>query len=496
MAKNTLLLYFRMLLLLFVGLFTSRIVLQCLGVEDYGTYNVVYSVIMMFTVLSNSINSSVSRFLAYEIGTGDGDRLKNVFSGAVIIQIGMCVLMVVLAETLGLWYFHNGLNIPEGRSDSAMWVFQASVILLAIQLMSLPFNCAIIAHEDMKAFAGISLLEGFLKLAIALILLYSGADKLILYAILMASVALIVRITYALYCKRHYQETLGALSWDWQTIRSMLSLGAWSFTAQGVGVFNTQGVNLLTNSFFGVAVNAARGVAGQIENITRQFVSNFLTALNPLITKTWAEGNRDYCFELVRKGCKFSFLIALLIAVPFIFESEFILSVWLGRVPEGAAVFTTLTILCVLSDMMSNSLAQLVIANGRVARYYVITSCVSALTFLLSWLAFANGMPAYLSYCLSVAVFCIIAIIRLMAVSRMCGFPVLPFVRETVYPVLIVSAGSVIATWLPCHFMTGGIVRSCVCIVVALVSVCVLSFALALTPGERQYVVERFRIRR
>jgi len=485
-----------MLLLMFIGLFTSRIVLKCLGAQDYGTYNAVYSVIMMFTVLSGGVSNAVSRFLAFEIGAKNEDGLRKAFSSAVVIQIGMSILMVILAETLGLWYFFNKLNLPDGRMDAAMWVFQASVVILATQLMSLPFNCTFIAHEDMKAFAKISLLEGFLKLTIAASLLLASADKLKVYAVLMAGVAVAVRISYAVYSKKHFSETRGTLNPDRKVILSMLSFSAWSFTAQGVGVFNTQGVNLLVNNFFGVALNAARGIATQVETITRQFISNFLTALNPLIIKTWAEDNRAYCFELVRKGCKYSFLIALIIAMPFLFESSFILQVWLGQVPKSAPVFTTLAIFCVMADMMSNSLAQLILANGKIALYYAITSSISTLTFLLSWLAFTNGLPAYISYCLAITVLTIIAVVRLFAAKKLCGFPIMIFLKETVFPTLAVAGCSALLTWIPFHFLSDGVVKSLICISIALLSTCALSYAIALTEGERRYVLERLKIKK
>jgi len=294
-ARNTVLLYVRMLLLMLIGLFTSRVVLKALGVEDYGTYNVTYSIIMMFSLLSNSIGTSIGRFIAYEIGSGDKEKIKRVFSSAIFIQTGLVILLFLLAETVGLWYLNEKVNIPEGRESAAFWVFQVSAVMLAIQLLSTPFNCTIIAHEDMKAFAWVSIVEGILKLTIAIFLIHTSWDKLIVYATLMMSVALIIRLIYAFYCKKHFEETCGKLVWDKGTIIAMLKFGGWSTAAYGVGVFNTQGVNLISNTAFGVQINSVRGIAGQVENIVKQFVANFLTALNPLITKTWAHGNKEYC---------------------------------------------------------------------------------------------------------------------------------------------------------------------------------------------------------
>lgn len=478
-----------MLFLMLIGLYTSRVVLKTLGVDDYGTYNVVYSVIMMFTVISNSISTSIGRFLAFEIGAGDKEKLKKVFSSAIFIQAGLVILLFLLAETVGLWYLNEKIVIPEGRETAAFWVFQASAIMLAVQLFSIPFNSTIVAHEDMKAFAWISIIEGALKLAVALILIFTSWDKLIVYAILMMSVALTVRFIYAIYCKKHFEESSGALVFDKKTILPMLSLGAWSFTAHGVGVFNTQGVNLVSNAYFGVGINAIRGIAGQVENIVRQFVTNFLTALNPLIIKTWAEGNQDYCFALVRKGCKFCFLIVLLFVTPFIFESDFILHIWLGDVPEGAALFTCLAIICVMMDFMSNSLAQLMIANGKVGKYYIVTSAVSSLTFIGTIIAFHKGASPQTAYYISASILLVISVTRLIFTNRYCSFPVLPFLKEVVFPIILATSFSILTIWIfSLFFSINNNFMHCVRIIVSMISVCVLSYFIALTNGEKDYI--------
>lgn len=487
-AKNTLLLYFRMFLLMLVGLLTSRVVLHSLGVDDYGTYQVVYSAVMMFTVLSNGISGSISRYLAFEIGKGSPENLRKVFSSAIAIQVGLCIVLFILAESVGLWYVRNKINIPEGRGDAAMWVFQTSVLYLAVQLMSIPFNCAIVAHEDMKAFAWVSILEGLLKLGIALALYLTTSDKLKVYSVLMLAVAFAIRGIYASFCKRHYEETRGKPEPDRKTVRQLLSLGAWSFIAHGVGVFNTQGVNLLSNSFFGVTINAVRGIAGQVENIVRQFASNFLTALNPLIIKTWAEGDKEYCFELVRKGCKFCFLIVLLFAVPFLFESDFILRVWLGDFPDKAPLFASLAIICVMMDFMSNSLAQLMLANGRVGWFYSVTSAISSLTFIGTFIAFSCGAAPQAAYYITASVFLAVAVTRLIFTKAQCGFSVKPFIKEVVIPLSSATALSVFLIWISSLLISFDTnLMHCVRILSAMALVCIASYFLVLTGGERAY---------
>jgi len=493
-ARNTVFLYIRMLLLMFIGLFTSRVVLNALGVEDYGTYNVVNSIVMMFTVISNSISTSIGRFLAYEIGSGDARRLKKVFSSAIFIQTGFCILLFILAETVGLWYLNNKIVIPQGREDAAFWVYQASVVMLAVQLFSIPFNSTIIAHEDMKAFALISMLEGLFKFAVAFILYLAVFDKLVLYAILMVALAVVIRSIYAVYCRLHFPESRNPLVWDIDTIRPMMSMGAWSFTAHGIGVFNTQGINLLSNASFGVCINAVRGIAGQIENIVKQFVTNFLTALNPLITKTWAEGGKDYCFSMVRKGCKFSYLIVLFFLVPFVFEADFILKLWLVNVPEATSIFSILAIVCVMIDMMSNSLAQLIVSNGKVALYYIVTSVISALTFFGSWIAYRHGFPAESCYYISAGVLFVIAMARLVIAKKLCGFPIRPFIVETLVPLVVCTVLSFLFSWLlifliPIEGAFGSIIAIAVCFLCTAFSV----FAAGLSPGERSFVTSSIR---
>lgn len=492
-ARNTIFLYIRMLLLMCIGLFTSRVVLNALGAEDYGTYNVVYSIVMMFTVISNSVSSAESRFLAYEIGKGDGGRLKKVFSGAVVIQILCSILLIILTETLGVWYLHNHTILPPGRENAAMWVLQFSMVLLIIQLFSIPFNCTIIAHEDMKAFAWISVLEGTLKLGVAFALFLTGGDKLILYSVLMALVALLVRGTYALFCRRHYPETTGRLETDWKLIGPMLSMSGWSATAYGIGTFNTHGINLLSNSAFGVGVNAGRGIASQVENIVRQFVNNFLTAINPVITKTYAKGDTDYCFAVVRKGCKFSYLIVLLFAIPFLFESDYLLTLWLGTVPEGASIFTKLVIFCVMADTMMNSLGQLIMANGKVRTYFILTSVISSCTFIGAWAAFKGGLPAESAYFITIAVTLILFIVRTVLANRLTGFPIRTFLKENVLPLMAVSLISILSTWAVHHFASlPDFWNMVVTVLACAISLCTSSFLLALTPGEREFVLKSF----
>lgn len=495
-AKNTLFLYLRMLLLMLIGLFTSRIVLKALGVSDYGTYNVVYGLVMMFTMVSNSVSNSVNRFLTYSLGHDDPKNTHRIFSSSVIIMAGMSLLLILLAETAGLWYLRHRMVIPAGRETAAFWVMQCCTVLMIVQFFSIPFNAVIIAHEQMKAFAGISVLEAVLKLGVAFALYLSDNDKLILYAFLMAAVALAIRGTYALYSKKHFEETRGSLVLDKTSLKKMLSFSGWSFLGNGTVVLNTKGIDLLSNQFFGVAVNASRGIAGQIENITKQFVTNFLIALNPQIIKSWAAGNVSYCHELVTKGCKFSILIMMMFAVPMCFEGEQVLYLWLGQVPAHAVEFSVLTIFCVIVDMMANSVFQMILANGKVAAYYIVTSAVSLFTFVLAWAAFSSGFGPESSYWAFIAVGLLVNVAKLAFARKLTGFRFSTFLKDAVAGPVIAAAGSIALCWAITALGPASPLRALCNIVVTVLAYCVLAYFFALTKGERAFVKDALKFHR
>ena len=430
-ARNTLLLYFRMFLLMLIGLFTSRVVLRTLGIDDYGVYNVVGGVVTVFTFLTTSISAAISRYLAVGLGEGDPVRLRRIFSTGVIIQLALSLLLVLLVETAGVWWLYHRLVIPDGRLEAARVVLQCSLGVMIVNLLAVPFNAAIIAHERMSAFAVISLGEALLKLGVALLLYVSPYDKLVSYAVLMLAVAVLVRLAYGFYGRRHFAETRGRLFWDGALTREMTAFAGWSFFGSSAYVFNTQGINQVVNLFFGVAINAARGVALQVENIVKQFVSNFLTAVNPQITKSWAAGDREYCFELVRKGAKYSWLVILAFFIPVLGEAEWLLDLWLGpdKVPPHAAVFLRLTLVGLLVDLVGNPLLTLVQATGRVKNYYLVTGLTSYLGLPLVWLVFKLGAGPAWAYVVFIAVYLVVLVQRIVFAHKLADFPVGPFLR-------------------------------------------------------------------
>ena len=490
-ARNTLLLYVRMLLLLFIGLFTSRVVLAALGETDYGVYNAVGGMVTVFTFLTASISSAISRFLAFELGNGgDATRMRKLFSAGIAIQLVFALVLVILAETAGLWFLHHRMNIPDGRMGAAEIVLQCSLVALVIQLLAIPYNAAIIAREKMSAFAFISLLEAGLKLAVALMVKYCLNDRLVLYAFLMAAVALVVRMSYGYYCRRHFPESRGKLIVDRSLLREIFSFSGWNFFGSSSYVLNTQGVTILVNIFFGVALNAARGVALQIENIAKQFVSNFLTAINPQITKSWASGNRDYCFSLVAKGVKFSLLVILAFFLPLYFEAECALDLWLAKVPAHSADFVRLALVGLLVDMVGNPLLTLILATGKVRNYYLLTGLTSYLCLPLAWLAFKLGAPVEWSYVSFILIYLIVLLERFVMARRIASFPLGKFFRSLA-PMLQVFALAFALAFLAHLLMPQGILRLLLVCAVSWLALLGFTCLLALTPGERAFLTRK-----
>lgn len=488
-AVNTVALYIRMLVLMFVGLFTSRIVLGALGIDDYGTYGAVGGVVMLFTLFSNSIAQAISRFLTFDLGRG-GSRLKEIFSASVWVQLGLSAILVVLVNTLGLWFLKTRMDIPAGRMDAAVWVLEFSLVTLVASLMAVPYNATIIAHEKMGAFAWISLAEGALKLAVALLLSLSPVDKLKSYAVLMAVVALLVRLMYVAYCRRHFPESRASRSLPRrETVVEMVGFAGWNFFGSSAFVVNTQGVNLLVNVFFGVGVNAARNIATQVEGIVKQFVTNFLTALNPQITKSWAEGDRKWCFDLVCRGSRLSFLILLFFAVPVFYECELLLDLWLPQVPQDAALFVRLVILAIMADMVFNPLVTLEQAYGKIRNFYLITGGIYYTVLPVSWVLLRFcGAPSWTPYAVFIAAYLVSDLAKMAILRRQVDFPVGRLVLDVLLRGGAVALMSLALTGLVWHFMPQGVLRLLSVLAVSTLAIVAGAWMFALTEGEKDFV--------
>ena len=494
-AKNTLALYFRMFLLMAIGLFTARVVLNSLGVEDKGVYETVGSFVSMMAIITSSLSTAISRFLTVEIGRSDMDNLKRVFATAVTIMLIVSAAVFLVAEPIGLWYLDNVMKLPEGRLPAARWVFQFSLLTFVVNLLSVPYNATIIAHEKMSAFALIGVLEGVLKLLVALALMVTPFDKLVSYAGLMCCVALLVRLVYTSYCRRFFEESRAGVGFDRGYLKSMFGFAGWNGLAYGVYLVNTQGVTLLVNYFFGVVFNTMRGIAFSVESMVKQFVSNVLTAMNPQITKTYVSDNKEYAFALACKGSKYAFLIVFTLMVPFLFEAEALLGLWLGKlVPDGTALFTRLTLAGLCLDLLMTPFSTLIQASGNIRRFYMVTSAVTLLIFPVTWIAYKVGAPAYSCYLAFIGVYVVNDLVKLELLRGQIGFPPSMFLREVLGKVVPAAVLTLMVTFGIRMFLDPGLWRLIVTLLTGFVSTCVSAYFFSLSEGERSFVKSKLHL--
>ncbi len=488
-AKNTLMLYFRMFLSMAISLYTSRVVLATLGVDNYGIYNVVGGVVALFSSISGTLSGAITRFITYALGRGDKDKLKTIFCTSVNIQLLMALVVFVLMESVGVWFLNYKMNIPEGRIYAANWVLQCSILTFMINLVSVPYNATIIAHEKMSAFAYISVLEVSLKLAVVFLIMYSPYDKLIVYAILLMLVALLIRMVYGIYCRRHFEEAKYKMVWDKSIFKEMLSFSGWAFIGNSAFILNTQGVNILINLYFGVALNAVRGLAVHVDSALRGLSLNFTMALNPQITKQYASGNLEYMFKLINQGTKFSVFIMCFYFIPLELETETVLEIWLKNVPEYTVIFMRLVLLSSLVVIIGNELSFAILATGRIKKYEIAITCVSSLTFFLTLIVYELGAPASATYIIYCTVYMLIISVRLIFLKSLINFPIRSFIKDTMIPIVVVMAVSFSLPTIIVHLMPSSILRFIVVTIVAIIVHAVSSYIFGLTKSERVFVL-------
>lgn len=478
-----------MLLLMVVSLYTSRVVLNALGVEDFGIYNVVGGVVAMFSVISGSLSAAISRFITFELGRGDGAGLKKTFSAAVTIQLILSLVVVVLIDTVGVWFLNAKMTIPADRLAAANWVLQFSIVTFVINLISVPYNATIIAHERMSAFAYISIFEAAGKLAIAFLITASPIDRLVFYAILMCVVAVSVRLMYGYYCKKHFTECVYSFHWDKNLLKRMFGFAGWQFFGSGSYILMTQGVNILLNIFYGPVVNAARGIAVQVDGVVQQFVNNFTTAINPQITKSYAANDNEYMFNLIYSGAKYSFFLVLLMSVPIILETETILYLWLKNVPEHTVSFLRLILAIELLYVLSNTMMTAMLATGRIKKYQIIVGGTGMLVFPLSWIFFKFGFAPEVAFVIQFIIFVVQLIYRLFLLHSMIGMPVKDFIHKVIIRAMVVAFISFfIPSIIHCFIDFDGIFKLILVVIISLLSTIVTIYYAGLTDNEKNFV--------
>lgn len=492
-AKNTIFLYGRMLLGMLISLYTSRVILNALGVVDYGIQNVVGGFVGMFSLISSSLSSAISRFLTYEIGTGNVSRLKEVFSTSLLIQIVLSLVIVLLAETVGLWFLNNRLVIPADRIYAANWIYQASIFAFVQGLMSCPYNALLIAHERMNVFAYFGIFNILFNLCIVVFIAYAPFqfDKLIVYSLLLLSMGLVMQTIYWRYSWKHFPESHEAPRFYKKSWKDMSGFATWNAIGCTAGILKDQGVNILINLFFGPAMNAARGVAGSVSNAVCSFSGNFMTAVSPQITKSYASDDKAYLYMLVERSSRFGFYLMMCIAIPIIFEAEFVLSLWLKNYPSHSVTFVRLVLMCALLEILSNSLITLQSATGKIRNYQIVVGGLLLMNFPVSWLTLKLGAPAFSVYIVAFIIGVGCMLLRLWFLRRMAGLSMRRYLSNVVANVVTTMIVAVAAPALVYFSMPDGTVRMALVCLTGLTGGIVSVLFVGCDMAERRFILSK-----
>lgn len=492
--KNTIALYVRMLFVMIVSLFSSRIILDVLGEMDYGIYNVVGGIVVMFSFISTIFSSASQRYFAFDLGKGDIERLGKVFNITFILYASVVLMLFILSETLGLWFLHNKLTIPTERMHAANWVFQLSIISFCVTVLTTPYQSVIIAHEKMNVYAFVGILEAILTLTYVFILKFfvTNVDHLMMYSFLVLAKVIICQSIYYIYAHRKFLETKLTWIWDKLLAKEMISYSWWNIFGGLASVCRDQGINLLIGMFFNPTINAARGLAYSISGSLNVFSSNFFTAVRPQITKYYAQGDTNSTLELVFKSSKFSFFLVAFISIPMMAFIDVILDVWLVNVPEYTSLFARLVIIVALIDSMNFPLMTLMQATGHVKLYQLLTGSLIFMNIPLSYLFLKLGYGA--EYTMYVAIFIAIACMlsRIFVCKKYVDFPIIKYLSEVLSRVVLVFTVCYIVSDL--LYKVGASINSSTlfmlaCFAVDIIISIAIIFLLGISSTERQYLI-------
>lgn len=489
-AKNTLLLYFRMMLTMLVSLFTVRIVLNTLGVEDYGIYNVVGGVVTMFSFLSGTLASASQRFFAFELGRKNYDQLKKTFSMTMTIYIIIGLVILLLAETVGLWFLNTKMTIPIDRMTAANWVYQFSVLSFMMTMFTVPYYASIIAHERMKVYAYVSIIEVSLKLLIVYLLVLFSYDKLKLYAILIFAVTSIVTLIYRTYCKRKFEECRYSFCWDKKLFGELISYSGWNLLGASASIFKNQGINILLNIFFNPVINAARGIAFQINGAINQFLVNFFTAVNPQIIKYYAAGDRKQMTNLVFQSSKLAYFLLFILTMPVLLETNFILTIWLKIVPEYVVLFTRLVVLNTLIDAISSPLVTSALATGKIKQYQIVVGGTMLLNLPVSYAFLEFGFPPQTTMYVAIGIAIVNLFLRLLMLRKMIALSVLNFINKVLIRLALVSIVAYLIPYYLLFQLDDSFMRFILIGFIGLISSLASIYLFGITKAERQLLIQ------
>lgn len=492
-AKNTLYLYIRMFFTMGVALYTSRVALKVLGIEDYGIYSIVGGIVTMFSFFNSAMSNATQRFFSFEIGRKDVEKLQKTFSASVNIHAFIALIILLLAETLGLWFVNNHLNYPIEKTTIVNWVYQFSILAFITGIIKVPYNALIIAHERMVAYAYLTIIEVVLKLLIVFLLLYVNIEKLTLYSILVFVVSLVITLAYKIYCNKHFQESTYIFYYEKKLYRSLTSYSGWSLFGNIAAVSKGQGVNIILNTFFGPMINAAYGIGLQVHSATNLLVTNFQLAVNPQIIKKYAENDIKSMLILISKSSRFSFYLMLLIALPILFEVDIILQYWLKNTPPKTSSFVFLIIINLLIDSLSGPLMTGTQATGKIKYYQIVVGTIVFLNLPISYFALWKYKLPEVVYYVSIALSVIAFSFRLFFINYLIKFPTQTYLKNVVFIIIPVIIISIIPPYLIHNNLPEGITRLFLVSVISSITIALSVYTIGLESDERKFINQKIK---
>lgn len=489
-ARNTLMLYFRQILILLTSLYTVRIVLQALGAEDYGIYNVVAGTVTMFGFLSSSMATASQRFFCFEIGQGNTEKLQKIFSLTFIIYLILAVLLFAFAETVGLYFLRNKLVIPEERLQASFWIYQFTIFSFIITILTTPYMAAIIAHENMKIYAYAGIAEAALKFGVALSLKFLPFDNLISYGFLLMIVTSINTAFYRFFCTARYPECRLIFIWDKEKIKEIISYSSWNLFGSSVGIIKNQVLNILLNIFFNPIVNAARSISIQVNNAVNSFAINFTTAMRPQIIKQYAAGNFNNANRLVSNGCKYTFFLMLIFSMPLILEMNYVLKIWLSNPPESAAVFTRLALIDAVITSISYQIMTLAQATGKIKLYQSLVGSILLMNLPMSFLILKLGAPAYSVMTVTIIISCIATAARLLIIKLLTPFSITAFFANSLLPIFCTTSTACIIPTIIHFAMPENFIRFCIVVFTSIFMMIFCIITIGLSRNERIDIIQ------
>lgn len=493
-AKNTLMLYFRQALIMLVSLYSVRVVLNVLGAEDYGVYNVTAGVVSAFGFLTGAMAAASQRYFSYDLGQNNIEKLQRTFSITFEIYILLVIFVVIIAETIGAWFVWYKLVIPTERRIAAFWLYQTVVLSFIFSLITTPYMSLLIAHENMNVYAYVSIIEAILKLGIVFLLKMINWDKLILYGILICTVSFINTSLYRIYCKTHYKESKFHFIWDFAMFKEILLYSGWNLFGSISDVVKNQGLNILLNLFFGPIVNAARGIAMQVSIATNSFAQNFSLSVRPQIIKKYANNENESLLNLVYLSSKGTFILLYIFALPLMLEMNKVLTLWLKNVPDSAEIFTILVLIEVIITSTSLPMMSLIQATGRIKWYQIIVggSIICNLPVSYCLLHFINS--PLIVFWVNIGIAILALVLRLILVKKEVSFfSIKSFIRKVILPVILVIIFAFIPAFLVIFFMKQSFLRLIITIIVSVITVSFFSYIFGLTKEEKVFFVNFIR---